>query len=290
MPQSSVPITLPLLNFGLQARIKNKGAPAKKSSNRHRCLNRSPPLTGEWNRHPRRGGGARGEQWEIWESQNKKWIDEYEAGKRDHDEEPMAETAEPPPDIILPLLQFQKEWLAWALKQESSSEMRGGILADEMGMGKTIQARRPPAPSPADIPSSSSPPLPGRTRATLIICPVAAPIQWPGEIELYPSEGSTRVLVYHGTKRAKVEQEFDKYDFVITTYSTIESDHRTHIMPPKEECGMMVSPKKVWYHRKSYQQSKQVKKKGKVNPKDGQSLLHSVRWERIILDEVISLL
>lgn len=49
------------------------------------------------------------------------------------------EIREPPPELLMPLLPFQKEWLAWSLKQERSS-MRGGILADEMGMGKTIQA------------------------------------------------------------------------------------------------------------------------------------------------------
>ena len=40
--------------------------------------------------------------------------------------------------MIIDLLRYQKEWLAWALTQENS-EIRGGILVDEMGMGKTIQ-------------------------------------------------------------------------------------------------------------------------------------------------------
>ena len=40
--------------------------------------------------------------------------------------------------MLMSLLPFQKEFLAWAVSQERS-EIRGGILADEMGMGKTIQ-------------------------------------------------------------------------------------------------------------------------------------------------------
>ena len=40
--------------------------------------------------------------------------------------------------MLMSLLPFQKEFLAWAISQERS-EIRGGILADEMGMGKTIQ-------------------------------------------------------------------------------------------------------------------------------------------------------
>jgi len=51
----------------------------------------------------------------------------------------MSETAEAPSDLTMPLLRYQKEWLAWGLKQESSVS-KGGILADEMGMGKTVQA------------------------------------------------------------------------------------------------------------------------------------------------------
>lgn len=45
---------------------------------------------------------------------------------------------EQPEEIVVPLLPYQKEFLAWAVSQEQSS-VRGGILADEMGMGKTLQ-------------------------------------------------------------------------------------------------------------------------------------------------------
>ncbi|WMV38993.1 hypothetical protein MTR67_032378 [Solanum verrucosum] len=43
-----------------------------------------------------------------------------------------------PSDLILPLLRYQKEWLAWSLKQETI--FKEGIHADEMGMGKTVKA------------------------------------------------------------------------------------------------------------------------------------------------------
>lgn len=45
-----------------------------------------------------------------------------------------SDPAEPPEDLLMPLLPFQKEGLGWMLHQEAS-DMRGGILADEMGMG-----------------------------------------------------------------------------------------------------------------------------------------------------------
>lgn len=47
--------------------------------------------------------------------------------------------AEQPAEIVMPLLPYQRKFLGWALGQERSG-VRGGILADEMGMGKTLQA------------------------------------------------------------------------------------------------------------------------------------------------------
>ncbi len=40
---------------------------------------------------------------------------------------------EPPPELLMPLLPYQKEFLAWGVAQEKGP-VRGGILADEMGM------------------------------------------------------------------------------------------------------------------------------------------------------------
>ena len=44
-----------------------------------------------------------------------------------------------PEGLSLQLLPFQLEGLDWLLKQEQQARFGGGILADEMGMGKTIQ-------------------------------------------------------------------------------------------------------------------------------------------------------
>ncbi|URE39906.1 SNF2 family N-terminal domain [Musa troglodytarum] len=275
--------------------------------------------------------------WQIWERENEKWIDEFEQKGQDKlgfEAIGLVETAEPSPDIILPLLRFQKEWLAWALKQENS-DIRGGILADEMGMGKTIQAislvltaralhsRSTGSGLDLNLPPPCSSYSPPKIKCTLVICPVVAVIQWVGEINRYTEKGSTRVLVYHGAKRDKINSNFDDYDFVITTYSTIECEFRKYMMPPKvtcQWCSKMLYPNKLRIHLKYYcgpdafkteKQSKQVSKKkneklkGKRkgfdntkrqdesadnfrNPSPGKSILHSVKWERIILDEVSS--
>ena len=39
---------------------------------------------------------------------------------------------EPPLELLMPLLPYQKEFLAWGVAQEQGP-VQGGILADEMG-------------------------------------------------------------------------------------------------------------------------------------------------------------
>ncbi|WOL15160.1 L-ascorbate oxidase [Canna indica] len=290
-------------------------------------------------RQPRRTGRKKARLvpllWEVWEQENDEWISdrlmEEEQDNSIVESVEVAETADPSPDITLGLLRFQKEWLAWALKQEDS-DFRGGILADEMGMGKTIQAislvltARSLQPkcsgSGLDSNAACSSSLLPETKCTLVVCPVVAVIQWMEEIRRHTREGSTRVLVYHGAKRDKKKYEFNDYDFVITTYSTIETDYRKHLMPPKEKCrwcDKMLYPEKMSIHLKYYcgphackteKQAKQVSKKKDVKLKlkgkkmkfnktkkhnaqgykfldssQGKSILHSVKWKRIILDE-----
>ncbi|KAK4776902.1 hypothetical protein SAY86_005590 [Trapa natans] len=266
--------------------------------------------------------------WEIWEGEHENWITENMTDyvNLDDQNEVINEIAEASSDLIVPLLRYQKEFLAWALKQEESPT-KGGILADEMGMGKTVQAialvlaKRALYQSNGfgmDLPSTSTGPssdLPG-VRATLVICPVVAVSQWVGEIDRFTSKGSTRVLVYHGANRNGTLEQLKKYDFVITTYSLVEAEYRKYIMPPRKKClycRRLYHKEKLYIHLKYFcgpnaiktqKQSKQQKKKNHCSKKQhldsakdnisdfedeqsaqGASPLHSVMWNRIILDE-----
>ncbi|KAK6157292.1 hypothetical protein DH2020_011540 [Rehmannia glutinosa] len=287
--------------------------------------------------------------WEVLEQENERWVAENLELDMDltNQNEMVTEIVEPSDDLIIPLLRYQKEWLAWALKQEESS-VRGGILADEMGMGKTLQAialvllKRNISREICghQLPTSSatfSKELPA-IKGTLVICPLVAVMQWVSEIERFTSKGSTKVLVYHGANRAKNLYQFAEYDFVITTYSIVEAEYRKYVMPPKEKCqycGKLFYDRKLKIHlrymcgpgavrtaKQAKQQRKEPKSKkmsdfevtknagcskgkkhgsgekelendcpiensavdGRVSSA-GKSILHSVTWERIILDE-----
>ncbi|KAK9151700.1 hypothetical protein Syun_010009 [Stephania yunnanensis] len=206
-------------------------------------------------------------------------------------------------DLILPLLGYQKEWLTWALKQEDSP-CRGGILADEMGMGKTIQvvalviAKRAISSTSFEsgVHSStmkSSMDLP-ELKCTLVVCPIGAITQWKNEIAKYTREESTKVLIYHGSNRRQNLAQFSDYDFVLTTYSTVGVEYKKHVMALKEGDNIELKEGEI-----NAEKDKQRKKKNESDitssekdpacpersPLVNNSVLHSVMWSRIILDE-----
>lgn len=154
------------------------------------------------------------------------------------------ERAVQPPGMTIKLLPFQLEGLNWLLKQEDG-EFHGGILADEMGMGKTIQ--------------TIALFLTDRTKKpNLVVGPTVALMQWKNEIEKHiDEEHKLKVLLFHGANRSSDAEELSKYDVILTSYSVLESVYR------KENYGFK-------------------RKAGLIKEK---SPLHHVKFYRVILDE-----
>lgn len=107
-----------------------------------------------------------------------------------------------PEGLSLTMLPFQLEGLSW-LKQQEQTEFHGGILADEMGMGKTIQT----------ISLLMSEP---RGKPNLVVAPTVALIQWANEIQKFTGAGLT-VALFHGAKRSAFDESLKDFDVILTT-------------------------------------------------------------------------
>ncbi|KAG9821518.1 hypothetical protein KCU82_g18457, partial [Aureobasidium melanogenum] len=123
-----------------------------------------------------------------------------------------------PPSINRKLKSYQLEGVDWMIKQEQSN-YKGGLLGDEMGMGKTIQA--------VSLIMSDYP----QKQPTLVLVPPVALMQWSQEIGEY-TDGKLKVLVYHGTNaksKNMTVSELKKYDVIMISYNSLESLHRKEI-------------------------------------------------------------
>jgi len=145
-----------------------------------------------------------------------------------------------PPAVVLPLLPFQEEGLAWMVRQEGTP-LKGGVLADEMGMGKTIQAislicaNRPEALPEAPAAGAR---VNGRvaSRTTFIVTPTSAMMQWRDEIKAHTQEGALKILCYYEKRKGITAEILSQYDVVLTTYPVVEAEWRVIINKYKVEC------------------------------------------------------
>ena len=160
------------------------------------------------------------------------------------------ELGEQPPYITRQLKSFQLEGVDWMRKQEQS-RWKGGLLGDEMGMGKTIQAV---SLIMSDYPAKDP---------TLVVVPPVALMQWSSEIASY-TDGKLKVLIHHNSN-AKVKsltvKDLRKYDVIMISYSGLESIYRKESKGFKRDDGLV-----------------------KEN-----SRIHAIKYHRLILDEAHSI-
>lgn len=180
---------------------------------------------------------------------------------------------EPPPTVITPLLEHQKQALTFLLKHEkprtfgtaeaeNSSlwrlaqsakgetvykevvtgittrveppEVYGGLLADVMGLGKTIEALALIASTMNEAEQFGREKLVreggedslfrSHTKATLLVSPLSAVKNWEDQMVEHLKPGAVTYCVYHGPNRTSNAFELSKYDVVITTYGTVSSE------------------------------------------------------------------
>lgn len=138
----------------------------------------------------------------------------------------------------------QEEGLAWMCSQEESN-INGGVLADEMGMGKTLQTIALLLAQRSAAVAHGWPTKRGQA-ATLVVCPVSAVSQWHSEILRFCLPGSLSVLCYHGSDRFQATPDvLSRYDVVVTSYSVIEAEWRKLVHVKKVACKVTASLSKT---------------------------------------------
>ncbi|KAI9770043.1 MAG: DNA repair protein rad16 [Candelina submexicana] len=158
--------------------------------------------------------------------------------------------AKQPEAISRQLKSFQLEGLNWMIQQEKS-QWKGGLLGDEMGMGKTIQAV---SLIMSDYPAKDP---------TLVVVPPVALMQWGSEIKEYTT-GLLKVLVYHNSDpkvKTLKQKDLRKYDVIMISYSGLESLHRKEV--------------KGW--------KRNIDSENVLIKSD--SVIHAIKYHRLILDE-----
>ena len=157
------------------------------------------------------------------------------AGEGDGDE------GEQPPGLAVALLPHQRTALAWAVAREApGARPRGGLLADDQGLGKTVTAaaliaRAPRGPGEeggggdeeCDAASVDLPPG-APSGGTLIVVPTTLLEQWLRELQEKLGGGGDQprpvARRHHGANRTGDEAVLAEADVVVTTYGTLERD------------------------------------------------------------------
>ncbi|KAF3591047.1 hypothetical protein DY000_02024287 [Brassica cretica] len=123
---------------------------------------------------------------------------------------------------------------------------RGGILADAMGLGKTVMTialilARPGRGNPEiedDLAADVNGDTPKRKKShkaltcvkakggTLIVCPMALLSQWKDELETHSMPDTVSVLSYYGGDRTQDAKAIASHDVVLTTYGVLTSAYK----------------------------------------------------------------
>ena len=107
------------------------------------------------------------------------------------------------------LLLYEHQNIALPILKQMEQDGKGGMLADECGLGKTITIS-------IHLMQNKIP-----NKCDLIVCPLSLMKQWKKELKrVYGHEKKPKILLFHGPNRVK-KLDNKNLDFIITTYSIL---------------------------------------------------------------------
>eukprot|EP01135_Chromosphaera_perkinsii_P009011 Nk52_evm29s1569 gene=Nk52_evmTU29s1569 len=105
--------------------------------------------------------------------------------------------------------------------------VKGGLLADDMGLGKSIQTIALIVARPKEA---------ARFGGTLIVCPASVIDSWVEQINEHCVDGALKVHAHIGKNRIWDKEKLLKYDVVITSYDTLHREPEPFPEPPAQPC------------------------------------------------------
>ena len=112
-------------------------------------------------------------------------------------------------------------------------EVLGGILADMMGLGKTLSMLSLVVGSLEQATQFGEQPAPERdgekalirnSKTTLLVSPLSTVANWEDQIATHIKPKTLKYYIYHGGNRLSNINELAKFDIIITTYSIVSSE------------------------------------------------------------------
>ncbi|MCF2564781.1 DEAD/DEAH box helicase [Prevotella brevis] len=124
-------------------------------------------------------------------------------------QKPIDNNEEPPTSLKATLFPYQKVGFLWIKRM--LEESNGCILGDEMGLGKTMQVIT----EMLNLKERKEIPM-------LVVAPISLLTNWHRECAKFAP--SLKTIVHYGHDRISNYKDFQNYDVVITSYTTVVSD------------------------------------------------------------------
>lgn len=171
----------------------------------------------------------------------------------------------------LELYEYQKDIVKWLKNIETANIQgsKGGVIFAKMGLGKTIS-------------SLEYIRLSGR-RQTLVVCSKTLVSEWMNQIKKFYPVNGPKVFIFHNdyNKNIKKMTSLVEYDIVITTYHTVIGSNKNKFGDKFSDslirkCDEGFVKKWVMYNSNN---------RKTISNLNGKNLLHSTRWDDVIIDE-----
>ncbi|KAF2671748.1 P-loop containing nucleoside triphosphate hydrolase protein [Microthyrium microscopicum] len=168
--------------------------------------------------------------------------------------------------MVSTLRHFQMLGASWCRERERDNDVKGGLIADDMGMGKTITML-------ANVVNGLPPKAFHGVRATLIICPSSLVDQWMSEVRKHCDLNHLGQVLRYNNPKPGLSMSLDDIG-MLSSASIVISTHNAVV----RSCPKITFPKHLvtQLDKEKWLFDNREKFRGQ---------LHRIEWHRVVIDE-----